>query len=154
MEATMRCENISPSESLKILSNAAEMGSYNIPHVIDELDLRGSEKSFMVALFKIQHMYCQKSRDYQRWFFATNKMIMKYAKRSESSIKKARRRCNYRGLIDYRSGSGLLGRATEYRVLIDDFYLADQMIAERGQKKRNTKATEALSTRKEEGIKE
>ena len=126
-EKTTSLPSISQSESLKILSEAIWKRSYSIPHVIDNLPLTNADRDVLIALFKLEDEFLFKSHGHwERWFFATMALITKYARRSESTVRRSRRRLMYMGLILYRLGQGQTKKATEYQIQVDPFYLADK----------------------------
>jgi hypothetical protein len=97
----------------------------------------------MHALFKVQDDFLYKSKkQWSGWCFAANKLLAKLSRRSEATIKRARQRMAFMGLIQYRLGQFNGRKATEYRVLIDRFYLADRALFKlrRGSKRGHTKA--------------
>jgi len=127
-EKTMQSRNMSQRELSQIFAEALSKRSYCVPHVIYDLPLVDSDLSILHVLFKLQDDFLFKSKGHwTAWFFATNKLLAGYSKRSVSTIKRARCRLKYLGIIDYRLGSWKTKRATEYRILIDNFYLADRL---------------------------
>lgn len=124
----MRSQNMSPREISQILSEAVNKRSYCVPHVIYDLPLTSADLSILHVLFKLQDDFLVKSRGHwASWFFGTNELLAKCSRRSVATIKRCRRRLKYVGIIDYRLGSWKTRRATEYRLLIDNFYLADRV---------------------------
>lgn len=130
---------MSQKDILTILDQAVFRRSYSIPHVIHEVLSRASDFDVMLALFKLQDDSLYKSRGHWGWFYATKKNLAQCALRSLSTVKRARQRLKYMGLIDYRLGKSYNKKATEYRILIDNFYLADKFL-EMGSERANTKA--------------
>jgi len=98
-----------------------------------------SDMGVMIALFKLQDDFVRKTGDCWGWFFATNQRISQISKRSKATVKRARLRLMRFGLIKYRCGRWSERKATEYRILIDPFYLADAAIG-RGSTEPDTKA--------------
>ena len=127
---TMQLRNTSTQANLKTLSEAIFRHSYAVPHVIHDVLESGAEKDVMLALFKLQDDFLYKSRGHWSWFFVTTADLVRISKRAKSTVKRARQQLMRRGLIEYRLGEWRRRRATEYRILIDQFYLADRMLTE------------------------
>ena len=125
----MQRRSISQKELSLILEEAINKRSFCVPHAVYDLPLLDSDLCVLLALFKVQDDFLYKSRGHWKaCFFATNKLLAQYSKRSVSTIKRCRARLKYMGVIDYQLGSWKQKRATEYRILIDDFYLADRVM--------------------------
>ena len=126
----MSSRNMSASQISEILRNAIyEGGSYVIPHVVHKLVRTKGDLLFMISLFKAQDDFLNKSRgQFLDWFFATNQTLAGHVHCSVATIQRARARMAYLGLIQYRHGHFHNGKATQYRILIDPFYLADREV--------------------------
>lgn len=124
----MQLENISPRETCRILSEAVYKRSYFIPHIIHELPLTSADLSILITLFKIEDDFLCGGTQCGRRFIAGMGLLVRLAKRSESTIKRVRRRLKYMQIIDYSLGVWKNKKATEYRILIDSFYRADKAL--------------------------
>ena len=122
----MRLRNISRSENSKALSDAIEKGSFSIPHILFDLRLASADLLLLAALFKLQDDFLSKSGKLSGWFFATAKHLSKLTRRSKKTLKRSRQYIKRIGLIDYRLGQFSKRKATEYRILLDRFYLAEK----------------------------
>ena len=124
----MQSGNISQSAILNLLSEGVHKGGFTLPHVIFELPMPEAYRSVLIGLFKIQHDFITQCRKYDGWFFAPADVVARSAKRSAVTVKRARRFLKAMGIIDYRLGSWQKKKATQYRILMDDFHLADLMM--------------------------
>lgn len=98
-----------------------------MPHVLFDLPLSQVERDVMLALLKLQDEFLKGHRG-NGWFFCTVKLLAQYARHDKGLIKKARRRLKYMNLIDYEIGGQKDRKAIRFKILIDDFYLADHKI--------------------------
>ncbi len=83
----------------------------------------------MLALLKLQDDLLNEAGHYDNWFFVTQARLTKLVMRSVSTVIRARRRLKFMGLLDYRLGRSAGRLATQYRVLLDPFYLCDKLAA-------------------------
>jgi len=97
-------------------------GSFFIPKGILKLGLRPHALLALIALLDLEDDFLCKSRGQMRsrWFFASNRQIRQKITISKSTLATSKQYLRSRQLIDYKPG--YTGRATEYRILIDNFY--------------------------------
>src|SRR3989338_2498465 len=129
-EKTMLSSNTAHAARLKILAEAIDRGCYSLPKILDDLPLNRGIFDTLRALFREQDDFIvrAKRRQYNGWFFISNSNLAKRAKISRSTMRRARFQLKYMGIIDYRIGHWKQSRSTEYRILIDQFYLADRLM--------------------------
>ena len=125
----MPSRNISIKEISKMLSDSVSRRSFNVPHIIYDLPLTSGDLRCFLALLKLEDEFVFKSRVYGNWFFLEMKVWKKHSKCSRETFKQSRRRLKYMGLVDYRLGNSFQKRATEVRILMDHFYLADSALS-------------------------
>ncbi len=102
---------------------------YSIPHVIHKILKNGSDLRVMIALLKAEDDFLFKDKRHGRWFACSRKELAQIALCSESTARKSRQRLKAIRVIDYRLGRLGNHKATEFRILIDNFYLADKSLA-------------------------
>lgn len=142
----MPLQSISVSRITEILQTAKSQGHYSVPKVLSKLPLNSGERDFMFALLHVQDDFLlQSAGRWKNWFFVTTKQLASLAKRSESTLKRARQRCARMGLIQYRCGQWGCNKATEYQILLDTFYLANKLL-EHGS---NITYTKAIANKQE-----
>ncbi len=123
----MLLQNLSRSTVSEILSETINKRCFFVPHVIYELPITAGDLNTLNALLKLQDDFVYKSKNYGEWFFAPQSLLVKYSKRSRSTIRRSRQKLKYLGLLDYQLGSRGKRKATMYRILIDPFYLVDRV---------------------------
>ncbi len=126
----MPSQNISTQTISKILSDSVSRRSFSVPHIVYDLPLTSGDFRTLLALFKLQSDFVFKSGDYWGWFFVEMKVWKKHSKCSRGTFKQSRRRLKRFGLVDYCLGNSFQKRATEVRIHIDPFYLADLALSE------------------------
>lgn len=126
----MLSSNTVHSARSKILAEAIDQGCYSLPKILDDLPLNRAAFDVLRALFYEQDDFLIQSirKKYDGWFFVTNSNLAKKARISRSTMRLARFQLKQMGIIDYRVGRWKEGKATEYRILIDQFYLADRLM--------------------------
>ena len=111
-----------------MLSEAPHKGDYSVPCVIHELPLNKSDLCVTVALLKLEREFRRETNQRNGSFFVTLRRLSMESKCSTDSVRRSLARLEYMGLIHYWTGSWRNRRATEIKILLDNFYLADEVL--------------------------
>ncbi len=105
-----------------------EQGCFYVPHFLynDDLGLTKNQRGVLYALFALQDMFLSKikGRDLRGWFNISNKDLCWRAGICEDTLRVQRLALVKKGLIEYKQG--YKGRNSDYRILIDNFYLGNK----------------------------
>ncbi len=108
--------------SFVLPEDSLERGAFGVPHVIFAADcgLDKHERVLIVVLMAVQ----DKNQSADGWFQVTNEQLCAQAGISNRQIPRIRQRLYHKGLLKFRRGH--TGWATEYRIMIDQFYQFEQ----------------------------
>jgi len=109
-----------------------DQGSFYVPHCIydDSYGFNKNSRGVLCALFACQDMFLFKTKgdNLREWFNVSNDELCKKANISYDTLSKYRRTLIELDLIDYKRG--YKGRNSDYRILLDNFYLANKYLKE------------------------
>lgn len=113
---------------MMIQDDWAFKGVFAVPKAILDRDLSKAELCLLLVLLKLEHDFLWKSSNQLRgrWIFASNAEVRKFVEISRTTLARVRTSLKKRGLIEYRRG--YTHRATSYRIIVDKFYLADDLM--------------------------
>jgi len=109
-----------------------DQGSFYVPHCIYDKEFKFNKglRTVLVVLFAYQDKYLSKTKggELRKWFNVGNDAFCKMAGISYDTLRKYRHILIERGWIEYKRGYS--ERNSDYRLLIDNFYLANKYIKE------------------------
>lgn len=114
-------------------------GSFYVPHFIYDKSARfnKSQKAILFALFALQDKYLFKTKgcSLRTWFNVSNRELCRIVGIAGRTLTPNRLMLVKEGWIEFKRGYS--GRNSDYRIIIDNFYLANKHMKE--QKSHTTK---------------
>jgi len=105
-----------------------DQGSFYVPHFIyaESVGFSKSQKAILFVLFALEDRYLTKKKRSKPkyWFNVSNKDLCKKAGICEPTLRNNRKMLINQGWIDFKPG--YTGRNSDYRLLVDKFYLANK----------------------------